>query len=149
MEKHLTCNETSLGSNPSPGCRFCGLFVNKEKQYCDVFCQQAHRREKRIAEWLRTGIALKLGSSRTHYVRHFLYEQQKNRCAVCGLEARWNNQLLALVLDHVDGNAENNNRKNLRLICPNCDSQLPTFKSRNRGKGRHARKLRYRAGLSF
>jgi hypothetical protein len=32
------------------------------------------------------------------------------------------------------------------LVCPNCDSQLPTSKGRNRGKGRHWRHVRYAAG---
>jgi hypothetical protein len=39
-------------------------------------------------------------------------------------------------------------RENLRLICPNCDSQLPTFKMRNRGRGRHSRRQRYADGKS-
>ena len=40
-------------------------------------------------------------------------------------------------------------RENLRLVCPNCDSQLPTYKSRNRGSGRHSRRQRYRDGQSY
>jgi hypothetical protein len=53
------------------------------------------------------------------------------------------------VLDHIDGDGVNHVRSNVRMICPNCDSQLPTFKARNRGKGRHFRRERYRAGLSY
>lgn len=34
-------------------------------------------------------------------------------------------------------------------ICPNCDSQLPTFKARNRGKGRAWRRQRYADGKSY
>jgi uncharacterized Zn finger protein (UPF0148 family) len=56
---------------------------------------------------------------------------------------------LALVLDHVDGDPTNNRRENLRLVCPNCDSQLATYKSRNRGKGRHFRRQRYADGQSY
>lgn len=56
---------------------------------------------------------------------------------------------LALVLDHIDGNPDNNHRDNLRLVCPNCDSQLPTFKSRNRGNGRSFRRQRYHEGKSY
>jgi hypothetical protein len=54
-----------------------------------------------------------------------------------------------LVLDHIDGNPTNNCRENLRLVCPNCDSQLATYKSRNRGNGRHYRRQRYADGQSY
>jgi hypothetical protein len=56
---------------------------------------------------------------------------------------------LAFVLDHLDGDATNNARDNVRLVCPNCDSQLPTFKSRNRGNGRAWRRQRYADGKSY
>jgi len=77
-----------------------------------------------------------------------LFEQQTGRCAICCGEAEWNGAPLTLVLDHVDGDSTNNSRANLRLVCPNCDSQLPTFKARNRGKGRAWRRQRYAAGRS-
>ena len=53
------------------------------------------------------------------------------------------------ILDHVDGDASNNRRENLRLVCPNCDSQLPTFKARNRGNGQAWRRQRYADGKSY
>lgn len=43
---------------------------------------------------------------------------------------------LTFILDHIDGNADNNSRDNLRLICPNCDSQLSTYKSKNKNSAR-------------
>lgn len=33
--------------------------------------------------------------------------------------------------DHIDGDRENNSRENLRLVCPNCHSQIFTFCHRN------------------
>ena len=42
----------------------------------------------------------------------------------------------------------NNIISNLRLVCPNCDSQLPTYKNRNKGNGRHSRRVRYSKGKS-
>lgn len=49
---------------------------------------------------------------------------------------KWNNKELMFVLDHINGDADDNNRDNLRLICPNCDSQLDTFKSKNKNSAR-------------
>jgi hypothetical protein len=79
----------------------------------------------------------------------YVLDQQGGRCAICDQSGEWNGAALTLVLDHVDGNATNNARGNLRMICPNCDSQLPTFKNRNRGNGRSWRRERYRDGKSY
>jgi hypothetical protein len=35
----------------------------------------------------------------------------------------WNGRRLPLILDHASGNARDNRVENLRLLCPNCDSQ--------------------------
>ncbi len=75
--------------------------------------------------------------------------EQHHACALCGMPAVWEGRPLSLVLDHVDGDADNNCRDNLRLVCPNCDSQLPTYKSRNRGRERFSRRQRYADGSSY
>jgi len=38
------------------------------------------------------------------------------------MKAEWNGKELHFILDHIDGDASNNHKENLRLICPNCDS---------------------------
>jgi len=48
-------------------------------------------------------------------------------CEHCGNKGRWKNQTLTLVLDHIDGDHENNTLSNLRILCPNCHSQTETF----------------------
>jgi len=53
-------------------------------------------------------------------------------CEVCGLEPEWNGKRLVLRLDHINGDSEDDRIENLRLVCPNCDSQLPTFCGRNK-----------------
>lgn len=56
----------------------------------------------------------------------------KNECSVCGMPPEWNAQPLVLRLDHINGTSTDHTLTNLRLVCPNCDSQLPTFAGRNR-----------------
>jgi hypothetical protein len=46
----------------------------------------------------------------------------------------WNGKPLRLVLDHREGNRYDNSPHSLRLLCPNCDSQLPTRGGANRGR---------------
>ena len=48
-------------------------------------------------------------------------------CAICGVEDRWCGRPLVLHVDHIDGDASNNLRQNLRLLCPNCHSQTATY----------------------
>ena len=54
-----------------------------------------------------------------------------DRCAICGGSRKWNGKPLSLILDHINGVNNDHRITNLRFVCPNCDSQLPTFCSRN------------------
>jgi len=73
-------------------------------------------------------------------LRKYIAETTGYCCSVCEVE-QWNDQPLTLVVDHIDGNAGNNLPINLRLLCPNCNSQTDTFGGRNKGYGRKARGL--------
>ena len=52
-------------------------------------------------------------------------------CQICGIDS-WLGQDLSLRLDHINGVYDDNRIENLRWLCPNCDSQQPTFAGRNR-----------------
>lgn len=108
----------------------------------------AARGEHTAVARVRHGTA-RIDGHQGHYIREYLADAQDGCCAICGGATTWQGLPLVLVLDHMDGDASNNCRDNLRLICPNCDSQLPTYKSRNRGKGRHYRRERYANGQSY
>lgn len=52
-----------------------------------------------------------------------------------------------MVLDHIDGDASNNTRENFRCVCPNCDSQLDTYKSKNKNSARTNRSKYYNKSI--
>lgn len=54
-----------------------------------------------------------------------------NECSECGLKDTWNGKSIVLVLDHINGVNNDNRIENLRLLCPNCNSQTLTFSGRN------------------
>jgi hypothetical protein len=55
----------------------------------------------------------------------------------------WNGENLVFILDHIDGNWRRHIKNNLRLICPNCNSQLDTTKN-HWGKGRRSNRQFYK-----
>jgi len=52
-------------------------------------------------------------------------------CELCNQDENWKTGKISLILDHINGNNKDNRVENLRIVCPNCDATLPTFKSRN------------------
>ena len=73
-------------------------------------------------------------------IRTILKREFGDKCFDCGL-TEWRGHKIPLEVDHIDGNAGNNNFDNIRLICSNCYRITPTWKGRNKGNGRAARGL--------
>jgi len=68
----------------------------------------------------------------SHKLRLRLLEEKifPHQCQCC-LNTTWLNQPISLELEHKDGNHDNNNLKNLELLCPNCHSLTPTYRGKN------------------
>jgi len=121
-------------------CANCGK-KTKNPKFCSMSCGVECAWKKTVAEIDRTGVAV----YSPRIVKRYLVQKRGHRCEVC-LGMEWRGNKMPLVLDHTDGNAENNDTTNLRLVCGNCNMELPTFSGRNRGNGRAWRRERRHAG---
>lgn len=122
--------------------------IRKERVYCSHKCRVKD-------QWLRfkskvdtTGVIdIKDDSSGRRMAKRYLVEIRGHLCEICN-NTEWMGKPIPIVLDHIDGNSENSLIANLRLVCGNCNMQLPTFAGRNKGNGRAWRRKRYAEGLS-
>ena len=48
----------------------------------------------------------------------------ENKCQSCKIGNMWNGRLLSLKLDYNNGNSNDKNLDNMRLLCPNCFTQI-------------------------
>ena len=91
-------------------CAQCGAIKEtRQNKYCDD-CIEKNVYSNKIFD---TTLA-KMDSTR----KRILLETREYKCESCGLSA-WLEQPIALELDHIDGNPDNNNEDNLRLIWTN------------------------------
>jgi hypothetical protein len=63
-----------------------------------------------------------------HTLKQRLYDAGlKDRvCELCGQNELWNGAHMSLILDHINGVADDNRVENLRIVCPNCNATLET-----------------------
>ena len=123
-------------------CHFCKSILQKryQRKFCSNQCQADFRYKTFKDKWL-TGHGQIITKNISGHIKRFLLEKYGEKCSSCG----WNKKNPStgsspLEVDHLDGNSENNNIENLRILCPNCHALTPSFRNLNKGKGRTWRK---------
>lgn len=152
LNKRLSCYGKSLDSirkctKTTPNnCLYCNSIA--KNKFCSYRCKNLYYNEIKLKKWKETGnTGVEPSTTIRGVIRQYIYEKQNYKCAICGSNNYWNNKPLNFILDHIDGDASNGNESNLRLVCPNCDSQLPTFKSKNKNSARSFRTKRNMCGV--
>lgn len=83
------------------------------------------------ARLLPIGELLRTTTSRSSVRRRLLDEGiLANACSHCGL-TEWRGKPISLHIDHINGVRDDHRLENLRMLCPNCHSQTPTYGGRN------------------
>ena len=121
-------------------CLDCNAEIARTMVRCKI-CgakNQQHKRDLRVID----------GTSKIAGCKSYILRTRGHRCEDCQL-TEWMTKPVPLELEHVDGNSENNDLKNLKLLCCNCHALTSTYKGRNIGNGRHFRRVRYAEGKSF
>ena len=141
-----SCSATFYNRNkislPKNKCKFCG--GDCYNIYCSTKCSSKQMR-KDVYDKISKG---EVEGHSVHTLRQYLLTTRGCKCEMCGI-TEWGGKPLVVVMDHINGNSNDNMLSNLRLICSNCDTLTPTYKCRNKGSGRHYRRMRYAEGKSY
>lgn len=139
QRRRINPNETfNKGKSTIKTCKYCGkefISTDKNSMFCCRECSSEYKKEQNYKYYLKHQEEFN-GKLGIKWIKPHLFREQNGKCAICGMSANWNGKPLVLILDHIDGRAKNNLRSNIRLICPNCDSQLDTYKSKNKNSDR-------------
>jgi hypothetical protein len=102
----------------------------------DPLAYQRHRTAGRKAVPLEEVLVEGSTYNRGHLKRRLFQTGLKAPvCELCGQDELWNGRRMALILDHINGVADDHRLENLRVVCPNCAATLDTHCGRKHEVG--------------
>lgn len=113
-------NANSLKRSYASGQRKPTIFSNETKLRIAESVSRTKQKNKPFLEWEQMSFSMK---------RKEVLKEQNNQCLVCK-NVEWMGQKIKLEVDHIDGIKSNNNRDNLRALCPNCHSFTDTWRKK-------------------
>ena len=129
------------GTAKTAECLNCGntfvVYQGSKGKFCCNKCQKEFEHKEKYQKVIDGDDSIMRPNYSPRNFKEDIVSEQGGKCAICGCEQTHNGKPLVFILDHIDGHAANNKRDNLRCICPNCDSQLGTYKSKNRHGDRY------------
>lgn len=142
QRRKVNPNETFRRGTAKTGiCKNCGkeivLYKSTNGLFCSTKCFHEYKHKEKYELILNGDETIMRANYSPKNFKADIIDEQNGVCAICGSEQIHNGKPLVFVLDHIDGDASNNRRENLRCICPNCDSQLDTYKSKNKKSSRN------------
>lgn len=148
--RNINPNETfnkGVVFNNIANCLNCGqeyVLYYKSGRFCCQKCANEYKHKQNYQKLIDGDPSILRANYNPASFKKDILEEQGGVCAICGMPPEWNGKPLVFILDHIDGRASNNKRNNLRMICPNCDSQLDTYKSKNKNGDREYHRLNHR-----
>jgi hypothetical protein len=127
-------------------CSYCSGIIKPFKKgqiHCSIKCRKLSEWEERKNRIEKIGRIDIDGWGSPIISKRYLTEIYGHKCSICG-GTEWRGEPIPLVLDHANGNPTDWSIPNLRLVCGNCNMQLPTFTGRNHGNGRASRREFYK-----
>lgn len=127
----------------SNNCLLCIKPIVHRATYCGS-CWAVPGRTAKINSWLSgdwSGAQPRDEYLLSEIIRNYLMQEAKYSCTKCGFNTPHPDGSTVLQINHIDGHANNHNRDNLEVLCPNCHALTITHGGRNKGNGRPSRRI--------
>ncbi len=109
-------------------CEICGKKVitspsrrSYKKKFCSLDCREAKRaseKEKRTKQ--RFYHLQRRGNNQGRTIRKHIFASKEKKCEVCG----YNEYDFCLDMHHIDGNPQNNELENIKILCVICHRKV-------------------------